>query len=204
MQVDSGERGFSFAREGPLDMRMDQTAELLAEDVVNDFSEEELGDIFREYGEEPEWKRAAHEIVAYRKKERIKTTKQLADIMVSSLSKRRKKSLHPATLVFQALRICVNRELDSVEKGLQNAIEFLSSGGRAGVLSFHSLEDRIVKTIFKAAAKPLVKVKNKYRQTSPVIPILKLLTKKPLIPTLDEIRANRRSRSAKLRFAEKT
>ena len=204
MQVDSGERGFSFSREGPLDMRMDQTAELLAEDVVNDFSEEELGDIFREYGQEPEWKRAAHEIVAYRKRERIKTTKQLADIMVSSLSKRRKKSLHPATLIFQALRICVNRELDSVEKGLQNAIEFLSSGGRAGVLSFHSLEDRIVKTIFKAAAKPLVKVKNKYRQTSPVIPILKLLTKKPLIPSLEEIRSNPRSRSAKLRFAEKT
>ena len=204
MQVDSGERGFSFSREGPLDMRMDQTAELLAEDVVNDFSEDELGDIFREYGQESQWKRAAHEIVAYRKKERIKTTKQLADIMVTSLSKRRKKSLHPATLVFQALRICVNRELDAVEKGLRNAIEFLSSGGRVGVLSFHSLEDRIVKTVFKAAAKPLVKVKNKYRQTSPVVPILKLLTKKPLIPALAEIRANPRSRSAKLRFAEKT
>lgn len=203
MQVDTGERGFSFAKEGPLDMRMDQTAELLAEDVVNDYSEEALGDIFREYGQEPQWKKAAHEIVAYRKKERIQTTKQLADLMVGSLSKRRKKSLHPATLVFQALRICVNRELEAVEKGLQNAIEFLSSGGRVGVLSFHSLEDRIVKTIFKAASKPLVQVKNKYRQTSPIVPILKMLTKKPLIPTLAEMRANPRSRSAKLRFAEK-
>lgn len=203
MQVDTGERGFSFAKEGPLDMRMDQTAELLAEDVVNDYSEEALGDIFREYGQEPQWKKAAHEIAAYRKKERIQTTRQLADLMMGSLSKRRKKSLHPATLVFQALRICVNRELEAVEKGLQNAIEFLSSGGRVGVLSFHSLEDRIVKTIFKAAAKPLVQVKNKYRQTSPIVPILKMLTKKPLIPTLAEMRANPRSRSAKLRFAEK-
>ena len=204
MQLASGERGFSFLKEGPLDMRMDQTAEVLAEDIVNEWSEKELGDIFCEYGEEPEWKRAAQEIVAYRKNERIKTTKQLANLMVVSLKKRRKKRLHPATLVFQALRICVNRELDAVEKGLKNAIEFLSSGGRVGVLSFHSLEDRIVKTLFKAAAKPLVKVKNKYKQTNPVIILLKLLTKKPLIPTIEEIRANPRSRSAKLRFAEKT
>ncbi len=204
MQLASGERGFSFLKEGPLDMRMDQSAEVLAEDIVNEWSEKELGDIFCEYGEEPEWKRAAQEIVAYRKNERIKTTKQLANLMVVSLKKRRKKRLHPATLVFQALRICVNRELDAVEKGLKNAIEFLSSGGRVGVLSFHSLEDRIVKTLFKAAAKPLVKVKNKYKQTNPVIILLKLLTKKPLIPTIEEIRANPRSRSAKLRFAEKT
>jgi len=181
-------------------MRMDQTAMLTAEEIVNEWPERELGDIFREYGEEPQWKRAAHEIVAYRRKEKIKTTKQLADLLVSSLKKRRKRRLHPATLVFQALRICVNQELESVEKGLKSAIELLSSGGRVGVLSFHSLEDRIVKTIFKAASKPLISINGR---DNPSLPLLKLLTKKPLIPALAEMRRNPRSRSAKLRFAEK-
>ncbi len=204
MQLASGERGFSFLVEGPLDMRMDQTAELVAEEIVNDWSERDLGDIFREYGEEPEWRKAAQEIVRYRKHERIQTTKQLADLMSEVLKTRRKKKLHPATLIFQALRICVNRELIAVEKGLKHSLDMLSHGGRIGVLSFHSLEDRIVKTLFKAASQPLVRVKNKYRQSNPALPLLKLLTKKPLIPTLEEVRANPRARSAKLRFAERT
>jgi 16S rRNA (cytosine1402-N4)-methyltransferase len=204
MQLEHGERGFSFNKEGPLDMRMDTSAALTAEEIVNAWSEEELGDIFREYGEEPDWKGAAKAIAHYRNKDRITTTKQLSDILVSSLKHRRKKRLHPATLVFQALRICVNRELNAVEEGLTKAIDFLSQGGKVGVLTFHSLEDRIAKTIFKAASKPLTTVKNKYRQAgNPTVPVLRLLTKKPLIPTFEEVRINPRSRSAKLRFATK-
>lgn len=204
MQVDVASRGFSFNKEGPLDMRMDTSAALTAEEVVNEWSEEDLGDIFREYGEEPNWRAAAKAIAHYRKDERITTTKQLTNILVDSLKHRRKKRLHPATLVFQALRICVNRELEAVEKGLSKAIEFLSQGGRVGVLSFHSLEDRIVKHIFKEASKPARSMKNKYKvKENPIVPMLRLLTKKPLIPTLAEIKENARARSAKLRFAER-
>jgi len=198
MQLDKGYKGFSFSKEGPLDMRMDPTSDLTAKEVVNSWPESELATIFRELGEEPRWKRAAKAIVDARRKKKIETTTQLSEVIASALKTPLKGKWHPATLVFQALRICVNRELDTIAEGVSKAIHMLSQGGKIGVISFHSLEDRIVKNIFKdASARP-----KKGDKAAP-LPFLKLLTKKPIAPTLQEIRLNPRSRSAKLRFAEK-
>jgi 16S rRNA (cytosine1402-N4)-methyltransferase len=194
MQLDQGKRGFSFSKEGPLDMRMDPDSSLTASDIVNHWSEEKLATIFREYGEERHWRRAAKAIVHERKKRRIETTTQLASILMGAIGYRRKKKLHPATLIFQALRIAVNGELDAIQTGLKKAIQYLTTGGRIGVISFHRLEDRIVKTVFKMAS-----MKNPENEQ----PVLKLLTKRPLVPSFAERRFNPRSRSAKMRFAEK-
>jgi 16S rRNA (cytosine1402-N4)-methyltransferase len=196
MQLDQDYKGFSFLKEGPLDMRMNPMSELTAEDLINDWSEKDLGYIFREYGEEPKWKVIAKKVVDARKKCRIRTTKQLADLIEQCRSKV-KGRLHPATLVFQALRICVNKELDVLKEGIEQALKLLAPQGRIGVISFHSLEDRIVKNMFREASTPLREGKTK------LIPLMRLLTKKPLVPTMAEIRKNARSRSAKLRFAEK-
>lgn len=200
MQLDQGEKGFSFSKEGPLDMRMDPSDSLTAGEIVNKWSEAKLGELFREYGEEVRWRQAAKAIVKERHKNPIETTKQLADLIATSMGRGIKKKLHPATLIFQALRICVNRELESVQIALPKAISALRAGGRMGVMSFHRLEDRIVKTIFKeAAARPAKRNKGTHLPK----PLLKLLTKKPLIAGLKELRTNPRARSAKLRFAEK-
>lgn len=198
MQFDQSEKGFSFSKEGPLDMRMDPKMRTSAKDIVNRWSEEELGKIFREFGEEPRWRKAAKAVVDARKKHPIITTKQLADILLSAVGKA-KKHLHPATLIFQALRICVNQELESIKTALPKAIQWLASKGRIGVISFHSLEDGIVKNIFRDASKS----PSKRDKGVLVHPLLHLLTKKPLVPTEEEKRINPRSRSAKLRFAEK-
>ncbi len=200
MQLDEENRGFSFNRKGPLDMRMDQKQKLSASDVVNHYSEKELRKIFKEFGEEPQSKRAASAIVKARKKKYIETTKELSDIITASIHKIRKK-LHPATLIFQALRIFVNRELESITEGVKKAIQKLSYGGRIGALSFHRLEDRIVKNIFREASRPLKKIEG--IQEIVTLPSLKLLTKSPLTPSRKEGFRNRRSTSAKLRFAEK-
>lgn len=197
MQLDKDYKGFSFLREGPLDMRMDPTSDLTAREIVNRWPEQELGNLFRDLGEEPRWKRAAKAIVDARRKKQIETTTQLAAVISAALKTPLKGKWHPATLIFQALRMCVNKELDAIAEGISKAVQMLSKGGRLGVMSFHSLEDRIVKNIFKdASAQP------KKRQTGP-LPILKLLTKKPIAPLFEEIKKNPRSRSAKLRFAEK-
>lgn len=200
MQLDEKERGFSFLREGPLDMRMDPTTGLTAKEIVNKWSEKDLGKLFLEYGEERQWRKAARAIVEARRKKAIETTTELAEILSDAIG-RSKKKLHPATLVFQALRISVNRELESVEKGVKEAIHILAPGGRIGVLSFHRLEDRIVKNLFRAASKPIKKMMD--MKESHLYPMLKLLSKKPLIPSLHEARSNRRARSAKLRACEK-
>lgn len=200
MQLDEEERGFSFLREGPLDMRMDPSTGVTAKEIVNTWSEKDLANLFREYGEERQWKRAARAIVEARRKKTIETTTELADILSNAIG-RSKKKLHPATLVFQALRISVNRELESIEKGVQNAIHMLAPGGRMGVLSFHRLEDRIVKNLFRTASKPFKKMVE--MKETHIDPMLKLLTKKPLVPTFQESKANRRARSAKLRVAER-
>ncbi len=199
MQLDKGEKGFSFLREGPLDMRMDPTTDLTAEEIVNRWTEKDLETLFRDLGEEPRYKRAAKAIVEARKKHPIKTTTELAAIISESLKSPLKGKWHPATLVFQALRICVNRELDAIAEGISKAIRFLSSSGKLGVISFHSLEDRIVKNIFKEAS-----FAPKKAIQAGMIPLLKLLTKKPIVPTFKEIKMNPRARSAKLRFAMKT
>jgi 16S rRNA (cytosine1402-N4)-methyltransferase len=197
MQLDKDYKGFSFSKEGPLDMRMNPKNELTAKDIVNQWSEQELGEIFREYGEEPRWRQAAKAIVQGRKKHPIETTKQLVEILTSACRSKIKGRLHPATLIFQALRICVNKELDVLMEGLSKVIQFLAPQGKVGVISFHSLEDRIVKNIFRTAATPKKEGREK------LMPIMKLLTKKPLVPTFNEIRMNPRARSAKLRFAQK-
>lgn len=200
MQLDEKNRGFSFLREGPLDMRMDPSSELTAKEIVNRWSEKDLGKLFREFGEERYWKQAARAIIQARRKKQIETTTELTAILSESVRRTRRK-LHPATLIFQALRIAVNRELTSIEKGVKEAMALLTSGGRMGILSFHSLEDRIVKHLFQAASRPLKKMGE--MKESHYFPILKLLSKKPLIPTFQESRQNRRARSAKLRIAEK-
>ena len=197
MQLDQDRKGFSFLKEGPLDMRMDPTAFLSAEHIVNQWSEQDLGRIFREYGEEPRWKIAAKAIVQIRKKNPIRTTKQLVDAILTVCRSKIHGKLHPATLIFQALRICVNRELDVLKETIAKAIPLLAPGGRIGVISFHSLEDRIVKTLFKQATTPIREGKER------LAPWMTLLTKKPIVPSLAEIRLNPRSRSAKMRFAEK-
>jgi 16S rRNA (cytosine1402-N4)-methyltransferase len=200
MQLDREEKGFSFSKEGPLDMRMDPSEELTAADIVNEWPEEKLAEIFRDFGEEPRWRRAAKIIAEARSKGAITTTKQLAELIATSLGKGFKKKLHPATLIFQALRICVNRELETIQKALPKALDRLSGGGRIGVMSFHRLEDRIAKELFKQGA--TVPAQNKYKEYVEK-PTLRLLNKKPLVASEAEVRVNPRARSAKLRFAEK-
>lgn len=198
MQFDKGYKGFSFSKEGPLDMRMDPTGAVTAKEIVNGWSESNLGALFRDCGEEPRWRRAAKAIVEARRKKKIETTTELSAVISSALKTPLKGKWHPATLIFQALRMCVNKELDAIAEGVSKAVHFLSPGGRLGVISFHSLEDRIVKGIFKqASARP-----KKGDKEAPM-PCLKLLTKKPLEASRKEVLSNPRARSAKLRFAEK-
>lgn len=185
--LDLASRGFSFMAEGPLDMRMDQTQIKTAADIVNTESVEELTRIFKEYGEEKQAKRIAFTIVNNRP---YSTTQELARTLESVVGWK-KKGHHPATRVFQALRIAVNDELDLLNSMLQNALQLLTPGGRFGVITFHSLEDRIVKQYFAEAT--LGEYDQKY----------KLLSKKPIAPTQDEIVHNPRSRSAKLRGVAK-
>lgn len=202
MQLDQGEKGFSFQKDGPLDMRMDPTEELTAEEIVNTWNADNLGAVLRDLGEEPRWKRATEAIIKQRRIKPIRTTKQLADLMLTCLGGRTRGKLHPATLVFQGLRICVNKELEVLKEGLTKAMEFLAPGGRIGVISFHRLEDRIVKEVFRAASTPLKRPRWEKNSQAPS-PLFRLLTKKPLVPSLQEIRKNSRSRSAKMRFIEK-
>lgn len=202
MQLDMAEKGFSFMREGPLDMRMDPEGSLTAEEVVNTWSERELGKIFRDYGEEKQWRAAASTIVKAREEKPILTTVELAAIL-RPIFYWKKKGVNPLTQIFQAIRICVNNELEVLKNVLPQAIELLSPGGILAVISFHSLEDRIVKETFRFAAS------DKY-DTSGIAgvfldkdPQVRLLTRKPIIPTDEEIEANPRSRSAKLRVIQK-
>lgn len=182
MQLDEAERGFSFMKEAPLDMRMDPTQELTAEAIVNRYSEKDLADLFYEYGEERRSRKVAAAIVIARKKRPIRSTLELVKVIAPYATRGR---LHPATLVFQALRIAVNDELGQLSKGLRAAIHRLRVGGRIAVITFHSLEDRIVKHTMKEAEE------------------LELLWKKPKVPSREEMRKNRRARSAKLRVGIK-
>lgn len=200
MQLDRKGKGFSFQKKGPLDMRMDTSESLTAAEIINEWSEEKLGEVFRELGDEPRWRRAAQTIVDARQKKPFETTTELAELIASTMGRGQKKKLHPATLIFQGLRICVNRELEAIQKMLPKAMNCLDVGGRIGVMCFHRLEDRIVKAFFKEGA--TVPSQNKYREYLQK-PTLRLLNKKPEVATREEIKKNPRSRSAKLRFAEK-
>ena len=196
-QLREKERGFSFREDSRLDMRMDQTQNFDASMLVNSYSEKELIEVFEKYGEERFSKRIARSIVTERQKKPISTTKQLVGIILKSLPNAVKKGkwrIHPATRVFQAIRIEVNHELEVLEKALSQAIEVLGNQGRICIISYHSLEDRIVKNIFKEAKKEETPQKN-YE--------LKIITKKPIRPSFEEIKKNPNARSAKLRVAEK-
>ncbi len=189
---DDAERGFSFRNDGPLDMRMDQNQEMTAEIAINSGSEEELTEIFEKYGEEPFAKKIAKMIVLKREDKKIETTSQLEEIcFLAYPPAMRHRHKHPALRVFQALRLFVNQELEVLERALPKWFNFLSPGGRLGVISFHSLEDRIVKHTFLKWSKELWSDK------------VKILTKKPLVSSEHEIIHNPRARSAKLRIIEK-
>lgn len=202
IQLDEAERGFSFMREGPLDMRMDNSSPLTAEEIVNGWSESDLAALFRRYGEEPQSKRAARMIVEARKHHPIKTTLQLATLL-EPLVPRYKQRIHPATLVFQALRIAVNDELGVLEAILPVALNLLKPQGILAVITFHSLEDRIVKEFFREQASDKVSTSGIGGMFIDKEPTVKILTRKPITAQEDEIAENPRSRSAKLRAVEK-
>ncbi|MGV3464269.1 MAG: 16S rRNA (cytosine(1402)-N(4))-methyltransferase RsmH [Heyndrickxia sp.] len=203
-QLDTPERGFSYHHDAPLDMRMDLSGEISAYEVVNTWSYEKLVKIFFKYGEEKFSKQIARKIEAARENSPIKTTGQLVDLIKEGIpAPARRKGGHPAKRVFQAIRIAVNDELGVFENSLKDAIQLLKPSGRISVITFHSLEDRICKTIFKEASKGpelppgLPFVPDEYK------PPLKIITKKPIVPSEEELIHNNRSRSAKLRVAEK-
>jgi 16S rRNA (cytosine1402-N4)-methyltransferase len=204
LQLEVGERGFSFSREGPLDMRMDQHSNLKAADLVNCLSEKELADLLWRFGEERWAKRIAKRIVETRKRETIASTRQLAEICVRAIPpKYRTHRIHPATRTFQALRIAVNRELEGLEEAIQAGVDLLRPKGRVAIISYHSLEDRIVKRTLTSLSKGGEPPSDALVQASPREPKVLLLTKKPVVPTGQEVEANPRSRSAKLRVAER-
>jgi 16S rRNA (cytosine1402-N4)-methyltransferase len=191
-QLDTPERGFSFAADAPLDMRLDPTSGDTAADLVNEMPEGELADLIYRYGEERGSRRIARLIAEARRKRPLETTGELADLVTRALGGRHGK-IHPATRTFQALRIAVNRELESLEAALPQAVELLAPGGRLAVIAFHSLEDRIVKLFFRA--------ESGYGGQGQLR--LQIITKKPIEAAEQEARANPRSRSAKLRIAER-
>lgn len=199
-QIDNGDRGFSYMKDGPLDMRMNKDNELTAKQIVNDYSLDELWEIFSKYGEERYSKTIAKAIVDYRKLHEINTTLQLRNIVMKSVVTN---EAHPEKRVFQALRIEVNRELEVLENTLEKIVDRLNKGGRLCVITFHSLEDRIVKNKFKEMSKKCI--------CPPEFPVcvcnhekkVKIISKKPILPSKDELKTNRRSHSAKLRVCER-
>jgi 16S rRNA (cytosine1402-N4)-methyltransferase len=206
MQLDTAERGFAFMKDGPLDMRFNPaSSDATAADLVNTWDADELADIFYRYGEERESRRIARAIVAARP---YQTTRQLADVIEQAMPrhfprnrKPNAKSIHPATRVFQALRIAVNDELGVIERVLPQAIDLLRPGGRLAVISFHSLEDRIVKHVFKDASTEIISPPG--MQLEEKRAVVDLITRKPVEAGEAEIARNPRSRSAKLRVVEK-
>lgn len=202
MQLDRQERGFSFMRDGPLDMRMNQKGTITAADIVNTWEERALNDLFFQYGEEKQSRKAAYAICQERKIQPFETTLQLASCIEKNI-KRIKFDIHPATKIFQALRIAVNGELDRLEAFLPQAIDVLNPGGRLAVITFHSLEDRIVKHRFAYYASDKESTSGIGGMFLEKKPVVKILTRKPIEAGEEEVRRNPRSRSAKLRVIEK-
>ena len=201
-QLDTDERGFSYHKNAPLDMRMSKTG-ISARDVVNTYSEQELSDILFRYGEEKFARQIARNIAAFRQNEPIETTFQLVDIIKASYPKSKMRDSHPARKTFQAIRIEVNKELDVLEKTLDDALDCLNTGGRLCVITFHSLEDRIVKERFNSWLNPCTCPKEFPVCVCGKKPKAKLVGRKPVEPTQTEQQDNRRARSAKLRILEK-
>ncbi len=200
LQVDTGSRGFSFRHEARLDMRFDPGQETTAYNVVNEYSEESLADVIFWMGEERRARRVARAIVRRRP---IETTTQLADVVTRALGRPARGRIHPATRTFQAIRMAVNKELENLERGLEQALELLRSGGRVAVISYHSLEDRLVKNKLRHEASDCI--------CPPETPIcicghkasIRLINRKVIKPTQAEVQANPRSRSARMRVAER-
>jgi 16S rRNA (cytosine1402-N4)-methyltransferase len=203
-QLDEAERGFSYMQDAPLDMRMDTSKGITAKDIVNEYNEQQLTDIISKWGEENWAKRIAKFIVEFRESEEITTTGQLVDIIKRAIpAKARQDGPHPAKRTFQAIRIAVNNELDIIQQTITEGFDKLKSGGRMGIITFHSLEDRIVKQTYQSLSvgcvcppKMPICICNKK-------PVAKIITRKPMLPSEYEVNENPRSRSAKLRVAEK-
>jgi 16S rRNA (cytosine1402-N4)-methyltransferase len=199
MQVDDPGRGFSFRHDGPLDMRFDPDQPTTASELVNGLSEGELAELLWRFGDEPRSRQVARRIVAARP---IRTTLQLAEV-VAGAARERRPAMHPATRVFQALRIAVNEELDALQAGLAQALELLAPGGRIVVISFHSLEDRLVKAFLRRESKDCICPPGQPACTCGHRATLRPLTRKPVRPAEAEVRDNPRARSARLRAAER-
>lgn len=203
-QLDTPERGFSYNYDAPLDMRMDQTSELTAYHVVNEWAYEKLVKIFFRYGEEKFSKQIARKIEQARESAPIETTFQLVELIKAGIpAAARRTGGHPAKRIFQAIRIAVNDELGAAEDSLEDAIQLINVGGRISVITFHSLEDRLAKTIFKEASTIPDLPPNLPVIPAGMEPMLKLVTRKPILPSAEELEVNNRSRSAKLRIVEK-
>ncbi|MDQ0149302.1 16S rRNA (cytosine1402-N4)-methyltransferase [Eubacterium multiforme] len=203
-QLDEGERGFSYMQDAPLDMRMNRDNEFSAYQVINDYSEEELYKVIKNYGEEKFAKRIASFIVNRRAEKPIETTLELVDIIKSAIpAKARREGPHPAKRTFQAIRIEVNGELRILNKAIEDGVSKLNKGGRMAIITFHSLEDRIVKLKFRELADPCTCPKEFPICVCGKKPIVKLIKRKAIEPTEEEVMENPRSRSAKLRVIEK-
>lgn len=203
-QLDNAERGFSYMQDAPLDMRMNKTAEFSAYDVVNSYSEQQLTDIFYRYGEENWSKRIAQFIVDKRKIKPVETTHELSDIIKAAIPQAARKDVaHPEKRVFQAIRIEVNGELELLKSALCDIVKRLNKGGRLSVITFHSLEDRIVKQTFSELAKGCTCPADFPVCVCGKKPEIKIITRKPILPSRKELEENSRSKSAKLRIAEK-
>ena len=202
-QLDDKSRGFSFHEDARLDMRMNKEQKLSAYEVVNEYSEKDLTNIFFKYGEDKFSKNVARKIVQYRKIKKIETTLELVEVIKSAIPMKYRINKHPARQIFQAIRIEVNHELDVIEPSLQQATSLLNVGGRVAVITFHSLEDRIVKNYFKKITEIDDKVKGIPNIPDEYLPDFKLITNKAITPNDEELETNPRSRSSKLRVIER-
>ena len=202
-QLDDASRGFSYHQNAKLDMRMDTDNEMSAYDVVNNYSKEELSLIFKKYGEAKFANNIAKRIVEYRNNKPIEETLELVDIIKSAVPMKFRKDKHPAKQIFQAIRIEVNHELDVLEPAINDALELLNVGGRCVVITFHSLEDKIIKKIFKEKCKIDDKVKGMPNIPEEYLPDFKLVVNKAIVPSEEELSNNPRARSSKLRVIER-
>ncbi len=202
-QLDDSERGFSFHNDARLDMRMDREQDFSAYDVVNSYTKEELARIFYKYGEDRFSNNIAKKIVEYRESKPIETTLELVDIIKSAVPMKFRVDKHPARQIFQAIRIEVNHELDVIEPAINQALDMLNIGGRVCVITFHSLEDRLVKNIFKEKCKIDEKVKGLPNIPLEYLPDFKLISNKAIAPSDEELKLNPRARSSKLRVIER-
>ncbi len=200
LQVDTESRGFSFRREARLDMRFDQTQEMTAYQVVNEYSQDSLAETLWRLGEEPRARRVARAVLAERP---IETTTRLAEVIARAVGSRVRRGIHPATRTFQAIRMAVNSEMENLGQGLDHAIEVLATGGRLAVISYHSLEDRLVKRFMRREAASCVCPPETPQCVCGHSPRVRLIGRRAVKPTDAEVQANSRSRSARLRVAER-